>query len=629
MPILTTSNSIKRKKRNDATGITRLMEQRSKAFIAYDGEGYTTPNGEHIYALFGNSLGARITGSLNWRNCFPLMFAAPKNAHHVIFSGTYDVVMMFKDEELITRLLQGKPCYFDQYRVTYLRGKMLRVTDRERKETRTLYDVFSFFGKSFVKACEEYLGNSNTLAEIADMKAKRSTFNSTDIEGAVDEYMSKELTLLVELCEALRSRLAAVGIHPRQWHGPGAVASTVLRDKGIKGHKGSYSEEFRKYAEAAYYGGRFEQFQRGTYEGTVYQYDIRSAYPYAMSQLPSLANVIWQETGPTKLVMPYGLYELDYVNPSPNYFDIGYLPHRSKAGNIYYPPHFQKGIYWGVEIPDHMFSSITRGWIPNTIEGKPFDFVEEMYEERAKLKREGKPQQLALKLALNSLYGKLAQSKGAEMKGEQWAYPSFHEVVWAGLITAMTRKMISDALHSVDRSNIISTETDSIFSLVPLDLPLGEKLGNWDCEILEGVKYIQSGVCLVKKQGQWSFKTRGFTVKRQQNEVEIWNEFLTSNEPMRIKQTRFGTDPRQATFGKWFDTIHKLSIEGSKAGKRQHYWCPNCDEGLTYADCLHWLSCPPIPYSDSFPYSFTWRKEREENPMEQVLNDPTAEMEYL
>lgn len=604
---------------------------RTKPFIGWDGEGYTVA-GNHHYALFGNSDGLRISGRLDWRTCLPLLFNAPRNAHHVIFAGTYDCVMMFRHHPEIDRLLHGQPVYMDQYRVTFLKGKMLRVTDRERGETRILYDVFTFFGTSFVKACQEYLGGSDMLDQIEAMKLQRNTFTKDDVlSGGVEGYMTQELTLLVDLCNSLRSRLAAVGIHPSQWHGPGAVASAVFKREHVKEHKGSYPDEFRRIAESAYYGGRFEQFQRGTFLGTVYQYDIRSAYPAAMRSLPSLEGATWEHT--TNIGCGISRYDLCYIDcytSSP----IGYLPHRCKDGTIYYPK-FVKGWYWGVEIPDDYHHYITESYRFHPGSSvKPFAYIDGMYAQRAQLKADRKPEQLALKLALNSGYGKLAQSKGARCDPDTgWKYPTFHEVVWAGLITAITRRSISDALHSVDSADIIATETDSVFTLAPISLRVGSNLGMWDCETLDGIKYIQSGVSLVLSDSTWKFKTRGFTVKRTDDENAIWSRFLeVSPHQLDLKQTRFGTDPRQRErFGQWYETIHHLTLDVNDNEKRVHDpSCHECLSGHTYADSLHPLVVPDIPVQDSTPYKFVWNDGAvTSDPVFGWDNDPQLRMEYM
>lgn len=605
-----------------------------KPFVAWDGEGYTR-DGKHYYALFGNSLGARVEReSLTWRDCVNLLMASPKDALHVIFAGTYDVVMMFRDTPIIETLLKGTPVKFAGYRILFRRGKYLQITNMMVKgSTRTLFDVFTFFRSSFVKTCEEYgVGDAATLAQIAEMKAQRNDF--TEVTDEVRTYMGRELDHLVMLCDSLRDRLALCGIYPSQWHGPGAVASAVLRTHKIKENKGRYDSEFRKCAESAYYGGRFEQFQRGTYLGPVYQYDIRSAYPAAMTHLPNLADVRW--THYTRTKQPHNDYALYYVH-SRHIGDrgIGTLPHRNRLGTIYYPS-WAKGWYWGIECRNIPLNQRLQSYYPSGagLDERPFAWVEETYRQRAILKKANQPQQLALKLALNSLYGKLAQSKGAQRNDDgTWNYPTFHEVAWAGWITAYTRSRLSEAMHSVDSSAIIATETDSVFATRPIDLPLSDGLGDWELSMADGIRYIQSGVSLILKDGEWSFKTRGFTVKRTTDEVAVWTKFLALDDPiMWIKQTRFGTDPRiKRTFGQWYTMERKVSLDFGPLEKRMHVECAACRRGEPLTDSLHSMVVAPVGFQESVAYKFVWNEDAPTMLGEVIFgmeDDPILAVEY-
>jgi hypothetical protein len=642
MELLPNVGTYERKKRTDYTGQpkTRDLTARSRPFVGWDGEGFTTDDGIHHYALFGNSRGERVSGGrVSWRNVFRLLFATPKECINVIYAGTYDVVMMFKDHPQKVQILKGATVNIENYRVQFLRSKFLKITDKETRQTRTLYDVFTFFGSSFVKACREYLGDSDLLREIETMKAQRNTFDITDMEGDVEQYMTQELAMLVELCNQLRDMLDKVGIHPASWHGPGSVASQILKTHGVKDKRGEQPDTFIRDAESAYYGGRFEQFQRGHANAPVWQYDIRSAYPAAMTHLPNLDGVTWnyinRRHGHESYkydVMPYGLYHVEYRG---DYVPIGSLPWRSAKGNIYFP-HWANGWYWGVEIPLHMVQYITECWEPYGItDERPFAFVAEMYRQRAALKVAKQPHQLALKLALNSLYGKLAQSKGAQYdKHKGWAKPPFHQIMWAGWITAYTRRMIRDAMSATDPANIVAAETDSVFSLVPLDLPLGTALGQWDCTELEDLVYLQSGVSLVKSEGDWQFKTRGFTMRNSgEHTYQVWSDkldvFPVDRISMTVNQTRFVTDPRRTDFGRWVNSEHRLTLGGNLLEKRIHIPCGTCDDGVSMANRLHPLVVPPIPYGPTLPYPFVWNGDL--NPFESMMDDSdglTLDLEF-
>ena len=71
-----------------------------------------------------------------------------------------------------------------------------------------------------------------------------------------------------------------------------------------------------------YFGGRFEIFQRGLIKN-VHHYDIKSAYPHAMTQLPDLTNGKWHKLryGVEAIKADMGFFQIkvkvneDYLTP--------------------------------------------------------------------------------------------------------------------------------------------------------------------------------------------------------------------------------------------------------------------------------------------------------------------------
>jgi hypothetical protein len=111
-----------------------------------------------------------------------------------------------------------------------------------------------------------------------------------------------------------------------------------------------------------------------------------------------------------------------------------------------------------------------------------FDWVRDLYQARQQIgsKTRGYP----LKLGLNSLYGKMAQRSG---RGP------YHDAVSAGLITAITRARLVEAL-SQDSEAVVMLATDAVFSTRPLALDVGADLGQWECHEWSDLFIAQPGV---------------------------------------------------------------------------------------------------------------------------------------
>lgn len=606
--------------------VTRKTNKRNKPFIAWDSEGYTDESGEHHMMLFGCSTGDYLVGeSIKGTEAirFLLKTATEHDGIHVIFSGGYDVVMMLRHypQAKIERILKGEVTWWNGIRHEYFKSKWFRVSDGHNSVT--LYDVFTFFSTSFVKACREYLGENSDFDRIEQTKLLRDSFTLDDVETLVIPYWKQELSYLVELCTILRQRLRDAGIEPSQWHGPGAVASAVLKDKGIKAHMAKCPEEVREASRYAYFGGRFEQFQIGYRKGPIYQYDIRSAYPYAITRLPSLASIRWINRQKRKGQFdPYGIYKVSYhANRSRDLSKPGPLPWRSKNRNIYYPHDIGLGWYWGIELisaQKHKTGEITviDCWEPATLPiNYPFEFVQNMYTDRAQMKRDGNPTQLALKLAMNSLYGKLAQSKGAKYDEatETWRIPAFHQLEWAGWITAATRAKLYDAMMLAGNS-LIAVETDAVYTTKKLDLPVSDKLGDWEYEELDAILYIQSGVYFKKDKGSWLLKSRGFEPRNHTYEawISIMEELpANSSASVSITVRRFGSVPTSKNFAKWYQMSRTSQIL-QKSSKRIHIeaLCDWCKLNTKMSEELHTLIVPQFgltcEWEQSYPHALPW-----------------------
>lgn len=620
----------------NAEGRRPHREKLQKApFVAWDGEGYTDDTGQHHYMMFGNSNGDSVKGtSLTWRECFPLLLQSG-DSNNVIYGGDYDIIMMTRDMPYVVRerLYKGLPVKYGGYRMRYMRRKMFYLSDLRTNKRVVLYDVLSFFQTTFVNACKEYLGDDETLQAMHQMKLKRDAFNLGD--ESVIPYWQSELDYLVRLANTLRELLLAVDIKPRGWYGPGAVASALLNSHHMKHYYGSQPDEIIDIAERAYYGGRFEQFRVGKLDN-VYEYDIRSAYPHAIAQLPDFSYAHWQhathEAGDRVPVDIFGLYNVSWrVGP----LDIGPFPWRRADGRIYYPRFGHASWYWGIEVreclqksfPPRMYT-INESWVPNLPEDteQPFrSWVPQMYKDRARMKREGNPAQKALKLGLNSLYGKLAQSTGTQIdKDGTYKKPPWHHILWAGWITASTRARLFNAIRK-HRTSVIAMETDAIFTTKPIpELKCSERLGDWEETHFEQVLYVQSGVYYaLTEDGVWRLKSRGLEVDKTKS-ANYWLETFKRlpHEVVTItnKMRRFGTDIRMRdTFGRWYDYETSTTMPMTSS-KRMHGHCLVClvyaksERPIpSYAECSHLLMVPQGSIDSdimpSTPYGFIWRND--------------------
>jgi len=533
------------------------LNRKTRQFISWDGEGinYKGKGNPQSYVLFGASTGDYLLSNkgdeLGTKQIFELMLRVAKEnkpAIHVGFGFNYDVNMMLRDvdHEILIELKDNTDniFYWDDYRVKYIPHKWFELSKRgaTKKDNQSIviYDIMTFFGTTFVKALEDYLLPDRpelkpVLEQMQIDKDKRKDLEYKNIKDII-RYWKGELELMVDLANQLRKYCLEAGYNLSKWHGPGAIADYIMRDNHISKHMNrDLSHDIIEASQYAFAGGRFEQFYCGRYVGRIFQYDIRSAYPYAITHLPSLANAKWTFRSASSFTDNRGILPLkDFALYHVQFRDIGldtfhenpnqtHRPEpffwRDKRDTIEFPGLVTNWV-WGVELKavmkhEHYRKSIMiiEGWELEDSGERPFkNFIETTYALRAKWKSPevNNRAQIVLKLAMNSIYGKTAQIKGWDEKKK--LPPKWHQLEWAGFITAYCRSMIFGAAMQFP-DKVIAIETDGIFVTEKLDLQIGTGLGQWEETEYEGIAYVQSGLYCFKTKGKWSnsqVKSRGF-----------------------------------------------------------------------------------------------------------------------
>ena len=603
-------------------------------FVAWDGEGIT-PDGQvrQNYVLFGNSLGYAITDhALSSIDCLSLIVQTARenpNSIHVGFSFSYDVEMILGDVPAKTMqvLYRKGYCKWAGYRIEYKRGKWFQVSKQVDADTRVscrIWDVFSFFGTAFLKSVQEYLPDVDT-ASLQQGKEGRAAFTYEELDTFIKPYWKLELQLTVRLMDTLRERLYGAGLRIRQWHGPGAISTYALRSNKVASAMSPVPLEVSRASQFAYAGGRFELFQVGVERRPVYAYDIRSAYPSAIATLPSLnSGGEWRHVTSPRRIARFGVYRIAYTNRVVNTVRPHPLFYRSPRHAISYP-NIVQGWYWSPEaqlalsIPD---ATILEGWEYDDNGSRPFAWVNDVYERRAQWKREGNPSQIALKLLLNSMYGKMAQRVGWERTG---GAPVWHQLEWAGFVTSHARARLFRAmLEAHSKDSLLGVETDGIFTRSPLDLEIGEGLGQWECEEYESMIYLQSGFYHKRSGGKWSSKYRGFD--KGSVSVEDTLRSLDKWKPWENTGVIAGTTTRFATMGSWlqstdidrhrnvWQTTPRLLVLGGD-GKRRHDpdSCRACEQRLSPLDVPHDLVVSEPLGGNSVPHHLPWISTEQPN----------------
>jgi hypothetical protein len=486
-----------------------------RRFVSWDGEGSLGDK----YSLFGNSDGEHVHApSLSTEECLTLITTGDIDAIHFGFAFTYDVNKILTDLSAghLQILHEKGSVYWRRWRIEHRPRKWFLITDRHMGKTVKIWDVWSFFMTSAVKAWEQY-GVEVSDAVIAG-KALRGSQSYEEFFPQVHQYWHEENQAYVTLMDKLRASLHAAGLYISAWHGPGAIASYSMGKHHIdRAMNRQLPKPILEASQYAYGGGRFELFKVGRASVPVYEYDINSAYPYAIAQLPNLAKGRWAHNTNVGNIVRFGLYRISFsVNPFKNGHTLRAMPflNRDHHGQISFPCVGETWVWspelWGKK--DFPGLTIHEGWefVEDDETDRPYAWLAENYHIRKLYKAAGNQAQHALKLQMNSMYGKMAQRVG--WNEEKRIAPKWHQLEWAGWVTSYCRSMVYYAALLAG-NKIVAFETDAIFTTQRLadELDLGDNLGQWEETIYDDFVYLQSGCRFgLKEDGEWQAKYRGF-----------------------------------------------------------------------------------------------------------------------
>lgn len=375
-----------------------------------------------------------------------------------------------------------------RWRILHIPNKRFTIQCRYSGRSTTIWNVSGWTQCSFVKLITDWhIGTAEDRSFIAAMKAKRENLGA-ESDADLIRYTTLECKLLSVWMSHMIRLHEQSGISLRSYCGAGSTAAAMIRGKGWM--PPVIPPEVRQCAEQAYYGGRSEISRIGPAGGPIYGYDINSAYPHALTQLPDLDGARWFRA--RKWNSHWGFWRVRWKQPQGAWglFPVrgATLPGGRRSISLLYPLEGE-GWYHSYEVAAAMQIApeavdVLYGWFIEDSGTRPFGWISETARERLELKAAGDARQIVLKLGLNSIYGKLAQHTGTH---------PLQCIAYAAAVTAHTRSMLLPHLvrHQHD---ILLVATDGILSLVPLNVSVGPLLGQWEMSVYPEAWILQAGV---------------------------------------------------------------------------------------------------------------------------------------
>lgn len=504
----------------------------------------------------------------------------PKFESKILFSYNmqYDATAIIKPlllenrkywREIATDILSKKGFQYGDYNISFF-GKSLQITGKHHA-TR-VYDLAQFYEYQHLdSAAKQYLGmqkddSAQWVQHVIDYQNGKYTLEQ--IEQYLDNYYwqigmycQKDSILTYKLAQFMRDAYENSGITFKNPLSQAKLAEYHIT-KQVKYPTSVHDKvkKFERFAKLSYHGGLFETYRMGFLDYPIYNYDINSAYPNVMYDLPHWYNgyfdVVEQPTKYTKYGWYLTLFDCEYI-PFPDFYtqEVEYffnnIPMKLDVASyrILYPKGYRIQVVTKPELElmekyNYKYK-VLKGLEWYQLEEKyknPFEWIYDAYYKRLEIKKNDKTdaRQYALKKTYNSSYGKTAQHKKSIGKLTNFFYASY--------ITALTRCKVAE-IKIKNPNNIIEIATDGVYSDKPIKLDIGEELGQWEEHVYDKAIYLGSGMKQLfydkpDKDGN-TFETylRGITNNRNYDLCKILKENpekkeipFTKNRPIKIKE---------------------------------------------------------------------------------------------
>jgi hypothetical protein len=415
--------------------------------------------------------------------------------------------------------------------IYFIENKYLCISDG--KHQAVFYDISIFDKRSLEISAKDQLGYTKSDYGLSN--------SDIDIEATTKKLGYAKVRARCELDARLTREIAEknvkkfveiFGFIPRNWNSPASLAEEyVIRsveEKYLKPFKPDFqSIEILKYAFRAFRGGLFQLFVKGKVSDVV-QYDINSAYPDKIQNLPDMVNGYWKKVFEINPQATFGIYHVY------SQFD-GFLPYRTNHG-IIYP--LTKRLYENYLTAPEIIYLRSKNFAVFILDGYEFyhtskpefpfaELIKGLHEKKELAEVSGdKSAKLLYKLIMNSIYGKFAQNTKTIGK--------LFNPVYACYITALTR--IQNVKFAQKMDKVYEIATDSVIGKSKKSLEETRGLGKFEKkEFPSEAVLIQTGLTIADNK---LYRSRGIKIDSK-NPIKLKNEYLetTRKRPVKMKES--------------------------------------------------------------------------------------------
>ncbi len=443
--------------------------------------------------------------------------------------GVASILNLSGDQDLIKNIYKGNLEPYEKFKFRYFPRRLFKIS----RGHNTVYytDLSNLYFTSLSNACKIYLKKNKpekldlTLLETDESYWKEKLYD-------IFYYKENDAVLAKELGDFFLKKVRRVGYKlPRYFSSFASLTKQNFRYYCNIASLRHIPINILDIAESTYYAHRIELLKRGHFD-QVYQYDLNSAYPDKIKDLPSLkwGNWIKVDTIPEREML--GFYKI--IVDIPEDIGISPLPYRFKRSKLVAFPHgsFARWVTW-------YEADLLRDYIKKLIYGyeyregyaeyKPFhDLVNYFYERKAYFKKRGEQLEYNItKTPLNAGYGTYYEKH--ENPDGSYTGGVMYNPVYATQIPSYVRWRLMKDVPEKDYEHLIGYHADSISSEKKLNIPVSNEMGDWSLEKQGEAVFISNGRyqigSVVKHRG---FEDRVF-------EIDWFNLLRANSKKLTIK----------------------------------------------------------------------------------------------
>lgn len=423
------------------------------------------------------------------------------------------------------------------FTISIIEKKSLTIT--KGKHSASFYDIMQFYPeKILAEAYQKHIGKLDK--DYLDMKSKRSDFSKEYYRknrNQIRKYCIKDCILTKKLSEHwIKLFFDAFEFYASRWLSSGYLAEKILiKNNVVIPLLDETPEQVNEIATNSTFGGRIELVTRG-FVPYVHIYDIKSAYPYALSQIPELTKGKWVQSTKLNKNALIGFFKIKCNIPVSKH--ISPFPFHTKNGKIVFPNGEFITFVTLAELKaceDSSWYEILDSW--QYLDDNPVypykQFIEFMYQKRQKLKQANNSLELPFKVILNSIYGKTGQGERLHTRMGNLLNPIIFSTI-NGMCRAQIYKFIMD--NKIERQ-VCMIYTDAITTTANLNLH-SEKLGDFSLDVNGEAYLLQNGFYRVGEK----FRNKGLA-KIGKDTISDLEPFVDKDGKVKytFEQTKVGT----------------------------------------------------------------------------------------